>query len=118
LVKKIEINDIKETLGLGDKYKRFIDFKNRVLDPAKNQINKHSDIQISYEVIKAGRKPTEVKFTVMYKVVKKAKKTAPQTSQVEHQDEIAFDTGDQQPVTKTERSKAKNLLANAKAGIF
>lgn len=73
LVKNFNINEIKETLGLGDKYKRFADFRIRVLDPAKNQINKHSDIQISYVVIKAGRVPTHIKFTAKYKKVEEQK---------------------------------------------
>lgn len=111
LVKKFNISEIKETLGLGDKYNRFADFKIRVLDPAKEQINKHSDIQISYAVIKAGRTPTHIKFTAKYKT------SEDQNGNIEDQKEIDFDPGEQ-PVTKTESSDAKKILANAKLGIF
>jgi plasmid replication initiation protein len=71
LVKKFNINDLKETLGLADKYKRFADFKKYVLDTAKMQINKHSDIRISYTIIKAGRTPTDIIITAKFKDVNK-----------------------------------------------
>jgi plasmid replication initiation protein len=67
LKKEFSIKEIKNKLGLSDKYSRFADFKNRVLEIAKNQINKHTDIKINYDVKKIGRTPTSVVFTVKYK---------------------------------------------------
>jgi len=60
----IEIKEIKRRLDLEDKYKRFSNFKADVLESAKKEINKYSDVKFSYEVIKQGRTPHKIKFTV------------------------------------------------------
>jgi plasmid replication initiation protein len=73
LTKKIEIKRLKEILGLQDNYTRFSSFNSRVLGPAKNQINKHSDISISYTIVKEGRTPVSVKFVAKYKKTKQDK---------------------------------------------
>ena len=64
---KIDVEDIKKTLELSERYKRFCDFKRYVLDQAKKEINKNSDIKLTYEVIKQGRTPREIKFTITKK---------------------------------------------------
>ena len=74
LTKRIEIKELKKILGLSDNYNRFADFKARVIEPAKIQINKHSDIRINYEVIKNGRVPFSIKFTAWYKKEVRIKK--------------------------------------------
>jgi len=114
---KISISNFKENLDLSDNYKRFSNLQNKVLEVAKLNINKHSNIKFSYEVIKTGRTPTHIKFTVMYKKPIQTKKIAPDRSKAEHQDVIDFDTGEQPEVTKTERAKAKIFLANIKENI-
>lgn len=63
--KKVE--DLKHHLGISDKYKQFGDFKRNVLEISKKEINKKSDIKISYELIKLGRKVNEIEFTVSQK---------------------------------------------------
>jgi len=64
---RLEIEDIKEKLDLQEKYKRFSNFKAIVLEPAKKEINKHSDINFNYNVIKLGRSPYEIEFIVSRK---------------------------------------------------
>ena len=64
---KILISEIKETLEIIEKYSRFSNFKAFVLEPAKKEINRHSDIKFSYDVVKQGRTPYEIKFTVSYR---------------------------------------------------
>ena len=61
------IKTLKERMSIEDKYKRFCDFKPHVLEIAKRDINKHSDIKLSYKVIKRGRSPHEIEFTVSRK---------------------------------------------------
>lgn len=88
LTKRIKIIELKEILGLIDNYDRFADFKIRVLEPAKKQINKHSDIRINYEVVKDGRVPHLIKFTAWYKketTVKKDKNTALGTNEIQNE---------------------------------
>ena len=62
-----KIDDLKYHLGITDKYKYFFNFKARVLEQAKRDINKHSDIKFSYKVKKLGRLPYEIEFTVSKK---------------------------------------------------
>lgn len=64
---RLEIEDIKEKLELQEKYKRFSNFKAIVLEPAKKEINKHSDINFNYNVIKLGRSPNEIEFIISKK---------------------------------------------------
>ena len=64
---KMLISEIKKTLEIDDKYKKFSHFKTRVLEKAKKEINKHSDIKLNYEAIKQGRTFHEIKFTVSYR---------------------------------------------------
>jgi len=60
----IEIVHLKEKLDISEKYKQFADFNKRILEPVKKDINKHSDIRLSYELIKKGRAYHEIKFSV------------------------------------------------------
>jgi len=61
------IEDLKHQLNVTDKYKYFFNFKARVLESAKKEINKHSDIKFIYKVKKLGRSPHEIEFTVSKK---------------------------------------------------
>ena len=66
------IKEIKERLGVSNKYKRFSNFKASVLEPSRKEINKYSDMNISYKVIKVGRVPHEIHFTINKKSVQVA----------------------------------------------
>lgn len=52
---------------LDSTYKEFKDFHTRVLKPAQKEINLYSDIIFDYELIKQGRKATEIKISVNLK---------------------------------------------------
>ena len=65
---RIRIEELRHVLELVDKYKIFRNFKARVLDKIRLEINKHSDIRIKYEVIKRGRSPHEIEFTINKKI--------------------------------------------------
>lgn len=55
-------------LGIGvNEYKHMGDFKKRVLDLAVNEINEKTDIKVSYEQVKEGRKIVGFKFKVLSK---------------------------------------------------
>lgn len=58
--KRFEISKLKKMLGLINKkgeeqFERVSEFKKKVLDVAKEQINKNTDIQFDYELTKRGR---------------------------------------------------------------
>ena len=61
------IENLKHHLGLENKYNYFFNFKAKVLEIAKRDINKHSDIKFSYKVKKLGRSPYEIEFSVAKK---------------------------------------------------
>lgn len=55
-------------LGIGvNEYKHMGDFKKRVLDLAVNEINEKTDIKVSYEQVKEGRKIVGFKFKILSK---------------------------------------------------
>ena len=55
-VPQIELSEFRNNLGVEtDEYIRMSDFKMRVLDPSIDQINKHTDITVTYEQHKKGR---------------------------------------------------------------
>ena len=70
----ITLENLKEWLQIADKYPEVRDFKKRVLTPAINEINAKSDLLVSYEPIKSGRKITGLHFKIK---VKKSKLTPP-----------------------------------------
>ena len=69
----ITIEWIKEHFKLENKYTRTDNLKTKVIDVAMNEINKYSDIKVSYEQVKRGRTITAFKFTYSPKSKKTAK---------------------------------------------
>lgn len=59
----IKISDIRDILELKDKYRRFASITQYVLKPSMNEINTLSDLKLSYDVIKIGRTPHELRFS-------------------------------------------------------
>ena len=49
---------------LDSQYKDFKDFHTRVLKPAHKEINQYSDLIFEYELIKEGRKTTEIRLII------------------------------------------------------
>jgi plasmid replication initiation protein len=67
-----DLAEFRNRLGVeANEYKTMSNFKSRVLDPAVNQINEHTDITASYEQHKAGRVITGFSFS--FKLQKPAK---------------------------------------------
>lgn len=79
---KLLISDIKKQLDISDKYARFCDFKPYVLDKAKEEINKFSDLNLDYKIIKHGRAPYEIEFSVSRKEVIENQKSLIQNTKV------------------------------------
>ncbi len=65
---KYGIEDLRSKLGLGvNEYRTMSNFKINVLDKALGEINKHSDITVSYEQFKQGRAISAVQFSFQQK---------------------------------------------------
>jgi plasmid replication initiation protein len=67
----VELAWLKEKFELEDKYPIVADFRKRVIDPAIEEINLHSDMNISYTQVKSGRIVTGFKFSFSSKSSKK-----------------------------------------------
>ncbi|MEL6613271.1 MAG: replication initiation protein, partial [Bacteroidota bacterium] len=83
----IRLDDLREVLGVDEKYPRFYDFKRRVLDQATKEIGRYTDIVVTYDITRKGRKPTHVKLYVRPKTdtelaSRKRVKKAPDPHQV------------------------------------
>jgi len=61
-----DVDELKKLL-FAETYKLGKDFRKRVLDTAVTEINKLTDILVTYELIKVGRKFAEVKFQITQK---------------------------------------------------
>ena len=60
---EISIDDLKKQLCIGDKYRQFREFNRAVLQKAKEEINRYSDIEMDYAKVSVGRKVVAVRFT-------------------------------------------------------
>ncbi len=60
--RKISLEKFRERLTLVDKYPRFNNLKSRVIQPAINEINEYTDIEVKLDSITKGRKVTDLIF--------------------------------------------------------
>jgi plasmid replication initiation protein len=68
---------LKDTLQIGpDEYKLTTNFIRKVIEVAVDQINKHSDLTVSYKSVKTGRAITDFLFKIKSKIIQ-PKNSAP-----------------------------------------
>ena len=72
---KVDMDELKAML-FATKYKRFPDFKRKVLDVALREINTLTDLTITYTIIKVGRRYGQIEFDVSIKKDPTEKMTA------------------------------------------
>ena len=72
---EIDLDKLKKLLMVEDvkSYNRFADFRRFVLEKAQSEINELTDIDMSFEPIKTGRKVTSIRFTIEEKFKEKGK---------------------------------------------
>jgi len=70
-----DLKDLKFILDIKEKYKQFSDLKKCILEPAIKEINKNTDIQVEYDVIRGGVKNLQI-IAIEFKAKKKYKETA------------------------------------------
>ena len=62
---EVDLSELRELLGATEKlYEKFGEFNRRVLQKAEEEINKHTDIEFSYEKIKRGRLTRGIVFKI------------------------------------------------------
>ena len=63
----ISINEFKDKVGIGKKYQQINPFKEYVLDLVCNEINKSTQINLSYDLVKKGRAYKDILFKFSFK---------------------------------------------------
>ena len=63
----IELDALRTMLAVEDKYPRFYDFRRRVLEQARREIRKFTDLDVTYDIVREGRTPTAVKLYIRRK---------------------------------------------------
>ncbi|MDE5055323.1 replication initiation protein [Niallia taxi] len=58
------VEDLRAKLGVQDKYPVWINFRQRVIDHAQNEIAKKTDISFTYDTIRKGRSIHKIKFKI------------------------------------------------------
>jgi plasmid replication initiation protein len=73
--KEFSIDELKDRLELDNEYDRIGNLKERVIDPAIEEINQYSDLWVKYSQRKTGRKVTHFLFTFGKKKTEKPAQT-------------------------------------------
>ena len=71
--RKIRLDDLRNMLDLNDKYPLTADLKRWVIDTAIDELNEKSPIEITYKLLKTGRKFTHLELKFKSKVEEKTK---------------------------------------------
>ena len=71
--REFSVDEFRRMFGLENKYKSIKDLKVRVINPALNDINTHSDIRVIFGQRKAGRVVSHFQFMIVKKQKKKEK---------------------------------------------
>jgi len=58
------INDLKKLIGIETKYKLYGHLKNRILNPAKEDINKYTDLKFDFKEKKIGKRVVSIDFII------------------------------------------------------
>jgi len=64
----ITLEKLKERLELTEQYSRFYNFKTRIIEPSIDNINKFTDIYVSWDTVKKGRNITGLNFNFKQKI--------------------------------------------------
>jgi plasmid replication initiation protein len=112
--RKVEINWLRDTLCIDEKYPSIKDFKKHVLDKAVDEINKNTTLRVNYTQDMKGRKITHFTFNFSFKA-KEAKPMdkKPVQAQKTNKNVTYKNTGESEHMGKYHPfSKAEIMLAN------
>jgi plasmid replication initiation protein len=61
---EFDVEKLKEKFGLTDRYKNYFDFKLKVINQARSELIKNSELYFDFEEIKLGKKVVRLKFFI------------------------------------------------------
>lgn len=110
------LEELKRLLGIEEgNYPDFKNFRVRVLDPIKEDINEFSNqIQIDYEYLKTGKKVTGIRFLVF----SKAKTNTPSVIAQEPNKKTRKEKKDKVDLSKLTRAQLKAVEVLVQLGVF
>lgn len=77
-----EVREFREILGIGEgEYKRYFDFKKRVLNTAQRDINENTDIRIGFREIRKGKRVEAIEFSIIPNVKRKPETKEPEVDE-------------------------------------
>lgn len=62
--RRFQVTDLKDILGVADSYPMYGNFKQRILEKARRDLKKHTDIYFTYDEVKKGRSVVELVFHI------------------------------------------------------
>lgn len=62
---EIDVEEIKERFGIADRYKNYFDFKLKVINQARTELMKNSELYFDFDEIKEGKKVVRLRFSVI-----------------------------------------------------
>ena len=99
----IELDALRTMLAVEDKYPRFYDFRRRVLEQARREIRKFTDLDVTYDIVREGRTPTAVKLYIRRKEEHESRGQAP-----------ARRTRSARPILRSRRSNCRQIHVAAR----
>lgn len=64
---RVMLDELKDRIGMSGKYENFYDMRMRILTPAIEDINLYSDLEVSYNEVKEGKKVVALDFHIKSK---------------------------------------------------
>lgn len=62
---EIDVEELKERFGIADRYKNYFDFKLKVINQARTELMKSSELYFDFDEIKEGKKVVRIRFTII-----------------------------------------------------
>lgn len=97
--------DLKEQFGIEDKYKEYNNFKQRILEPAVEEINEITDLSVKYQEIRVKRKIESIEFSFS---VRSSKLSFPEAIDLKSPEGEAFELGE---LVNALSSTTKNVIS-------
>lgn len=75
---EIDVEELKERFGIADRYKNYFDFKLKVINQARTELMKNSELYFDFDEIKEGKKVVRIRFTI----IKNSKQVNNETTEI------------------------------------
>ena len=114
---KYEVDELKFFLGVQDKYSKFSDFKRRVLEPVKQELEQNDYVPywFEYDVLRKGKTAHKIAFTIyvrhdtLINLIPELRLLEPNPNQ---QQQTIFESAENSKLSEAQTSITKKLLTH------